>query len=223
MVSRRLSAIARQRKGPLRRGQDGSWYTTIGRRNVKVADKECTYEQAFQEYAKVVSQPYEPPSKQTLGILFNAFLDWCQSNRAEATYEWYRRFCKSFVRFVGVSLKISDGKPYHVQDWLSREYKKATNNTRNGAVRALQRAFNCGVKNGRMRENLRKGMKATCEHDASCFWNHTLIECEAIGRLRWTCFRTTPAVFLRWRRHLLAANLFPRRGATTIQRQGSLA
>ena len=145
--------MARKRKEPWRRGQNGHWYTTIGRTNVKVAEKECNYEQAFQVYAKVIGQPYEPPAKQTLGILLNSFLDWCESNRAEATYEWYQRFRKSFVRHAGVSLKVSDVKPYHVQDWLSREYKKATNNTRNVAIRTLQRAFNRGVKNGRIERN----------------------------------------------------------------------
>lgn len=145
--------MARKRKGPWRRGQNGHWYTTIGRKIVKVADGDRTYEQAFQEYAKIVSLPHEPPARLTVGVLLNSFLDWCQSNRAEATYEWYRRFCKSFVQFTGVSLKISDVKPYHVQDWLSREYKDATNNTRNGAIRAVQRAFNWGVKNGRIDRN----------------------------------------------------------------------
>lgn len=145
--------MARKRKGPWRRKQDQHWYTTIGRKLAKVADKECTYEKAFQEYAKIVSQPHEPPARVTIGILLNSFVDWTQSNRAEATYQWYRRFRKSFVQHTGVSLKVQDVKPYHVQDWLSLHYKEATRTTQNGAIRALQRAFNWGVNNGRIDRN----------------------------------------------------------------------
>ncbi len=151
--------MPRKRRGPWQRKQDGHWYTTIGRKLVKVADCDCTYEQAFQEYAKIVSQPYEPPGRLTIGVLLNSFLDWCQSNRAETTYEWYRRFCKSFVRHTGVGLKVSDVKPYHVQDWLSREYRDVSSTTKNDAIRALQRAFNWGMKNGRIDRNPIIGME----------------------------------------------------------------
>lgn len=152
--------MARQRKGPWRRGQDGHWYTTIGRKLVKVADKSASYAEAFHEYAQLIAHPQQAPSgRMTLGVLCNSYLEWCQANRAPATYTWYRRFCKSFVESAGVNLRVSDVRPYHVQQWLLQALPDATDNTKNAAMRGLSRVFNWGTRNGMIDNNPLNGIE----------------------------------------------------------------
>ena len=47
--------MGRPRKGPWRRGKNGHWYTTLGKKNVKVADKSESYDEAFLKFAHILS------------------------------------------------------------------------------------------------------------------------------------------------------------------------
>lgn len=154
MVSREIYGMARQRKGPWRRGQNGHWYTTIGRKLVKVADKTTSYADAFQAYVELVAHPQQaPPGRMTIGVLCNSYLEWCQGNRAEKTYGWYRGFCKSFVESAGVNLRVADLRPYHLQQWLLRAFPNATDNSKHGAIRAICRVLNWATNNGMIDRN----------------------------------------------------------------------
>lgn len=146
--------MARPRKGPWRRGKNGHWYTTLGRKLVKVADKAASHAEAFQEYAKLLAHPQQaPPGRMILEGLCEAYLEWCKANRAANTHTWYQRYCGSFLESAGPTLRVSEVKPYHVQQWLIRAHPKASNNTKNGAIRGVARMFNWGLRNGLVEKN----------------------------------------------------------------------
>jgi integrase/recombinase XerC len=140
--------MSRNRKGPWRRGQNGHWHTTIGRKIVKVADKGESYEAAFQKYVELLNVRDIRPAALTVAALLDHFLDWTQGNRADSTYKWYQRFAQSFVDHVGKRLKVTDLKQFHVQNWISAKFRDSTDTTKHGLIRAIQRPLNWGVKNG---------------------------------------------------------------------------
>ena len=145
--------MARPRKGPWRRSQNGHWYTTLNRKNVKVADKGDSYEEAFKKYVEILNVRDVEPGKITVVALLDHYLEWVQGNRAHATYLWYKRFAQSFVNHVGKRLKVTDLKPLHVQNWISAKYADSTDNTKHGLIRAVLRPINWGVKNGLLDRN----------------------------------------------------------------------
>jgi integrase len=145
--------MGRNRKGPWRRGQNGHWYTTIGRKIVKVADKADSYDTAFKKYVELLNVRDTQPSTLTVAALLDHYLDWCQGDRADSTYRWYQRFAQTFIDHVGKRLKVADLKQFHVQNWISAKYRDATDTTKHGLIRAIQRPLNWGVKNGLVDRN----------------------------------------------------------------------
>lgn len=145
--------MARPRKGPWRRSQNGHWYTTVSRKNVKVADKGESYEEAFRKYVELLNVREVDSTKLMMVSLLEEHLAWVRSNRSLASYVWYQRYAHSFVEHVGKQLKVVDLRPYHVQSWIDARYSDATDNTKHGLIRALLRPLNWGVKNGRVERN----------------------------------------------------------------------
>jgi hypothetical protein len=66
--------MGRKRKGPWRRGQNGHWYTTIARKIVKVADKDESYDEAFQKYVELVNVRDSNPKTLTVAVLLDHYL-----------------------------------------------------------------------------------------------------------------------------------------------------
>jgi integrase len=145
--------MSRKRKGPWQRSQNGHWYTTIGHKNVKVADKSDSYDVAFKKYVAILSVRDTNPTTVTVAVLLDHFLEWCLGNRADDTFKWYQRFAQSFIDHVGKRLKVTDLKPFHIQNWTSAKYRNSTNTTKHGLIRAIQRPLNWGVKNGLLDRN----------------------------------------------------------------------
>jgi len=106
-------------KRPWRRGEKGHWYTTIGREIIKLADKSKSYDEAFDEYIKLLSCPENVrPDQLTVSALFCRFLDWCEQHRSETTYNFYKRYLGSFEAFIRVR-RVVDLLPRHVEAGLT--------------------------------------------------------------------------------------------------------
>jgi integrase len=86
------------------------------------------------------------PSAKVLD-LFEAFLQWSLKNHAAGTFNWHRKYLESFGRSIRPSLRINELKPLHLTTWLDKSYPKNTisDNTRNGAMRVVQRSLNWAV------------------------------------------------------------------------------
>jgi len=94
--------------------------------------------------------------------VISQFMDWSEANHAPDTYRFYRVYNQSFLRSLPHTLKLRDLKPIHVTRWIDKHWPaqdirnhagklvtpKASNNTRNGAVRAVTRPLNWARKQG---------------------------------------------------------------------------
>jgi hypothetical protein len=151
--------MARPRKGPWRRGEKGHWYTTIGRENIKLADKSKSYEEAFDEYIKLLScRENVRPDQLTINALFYRFLDWCEQHRSETTYNFYKRYLGSFEAFIRVR-RVADLLPRHVEDWIDRRHDDCSDTTKNDLMKAVNRAINWGIEKRYLKHNPLAGMK----------------------------------------------------------------
>ncbi|MEZ6051226.1 MAG: hypothetical protein R3C02_07540 [Planctomycetaceae bacterium] len=104
---------------------------------------------AFRKYHELMlTDATETSTDDTVASLFNAFLDWCQKNNSERTYEFYRDFLSSFIRSVGTRMRISSLKPIHVIRWYEARNWNETN--RYNAVRSIKRPFNWAIRQGRL-------------------------------------------------------------------------
>jgi integrase len=151
--------MARPRKGPWRRGEKGHWYTTIGREIIKLADKSKSYEDAFDEYIKLLScRENVRPDQLTINALFYRFLDWCEQHRSETTYNFYKRYLGSFEAFIRVR-RVADLLPRHVEDWIDRRHDDCSDTTKNDLMKAVNRAINWGIEKRYLKHNPLAGMK----------------------------------------------------------------
>jgi integrase len=134
----------KQNREPFWRSERHCWFVYVAARQVRLSpDKD----EAWRLWHEIMAKPPEPdrpiapgPDIHVIEIL-DAFLDWCQRNKAPRTYDWYRDFFRHFVSTLPSALKVTDLKAYHLtqamdarQDW--------SNNTRNNFVTAVKRAFN---------------------------------------------------------------------------------
>jgi integrase len=149
--------MARPRKGgPWQRNGKGPWYTTIGRRNERVADAGDTYDQAYKKYVKFLAETDEldgdeRPSQLTVRALFRRFLSWVDDNKAASTLAFYRRYLTSFQEHVG-NKRVTALKPHHVEQWL-KKFKHCSDTTRCDLIKAVGRAINWGIKRGYLKHN----------------------------------------------------------------------
>jgi hypothetical protein len=134
----------RQRQ-PFYKKSHACWYVQINGSQVRL-DKDR--DKAFAEYHRLMAGQTPATSKTTVEALVDQFLVWIQQNRAPATYDWYLNHCQSFIKHVGHRLKVSDVKPFHITQWLEKSHKKSGNTYKNGACRAVARAFNWAKKQG---------------------------------------------------------------------------
>jgi integrase len=74
------------------------------------------------------------------------FLDHSKVNNAPTTYRLHRHFLKSFCDTIPASLRVSDLRLHHAQNWLNLRYPATGNqNTRHDAIASLKRVFNWAV------------------------------------------------------------------------------
>lgn len=133
---------------PFFRRSRGLWYVQLRGRQLNLGPDQ---DAAFARYHELMAQPPEatppPRSQDAVVIILDRFLDWCKSNRAPRTYEWYLQRCQSFAESISTDLSVEDLKPFHVQEWIDAKVGWAPGMKR-GAVIAVQRAFNWAAKCG---------------------------------------------------------------------------
>jgi len=92
----------------------GAWYEHHHGKMVRLhADKE----QVFSKYHELMSAGSPSTNADTVASLLNSYLEWCQKNRSERTYEWYQNLLSSFARSIGTKLQIGRLKAFHVTEW----------------------------------------------------------------------------------------------------------
>jgi integrase len=124
------------------RGQTGSYYATIGGKQVLLGRSEGEAQERYDYLIGVAGI-------QSIGRvddLLDAFLEWVNLNRSKATYAQYRELLQSFNRALPTTLRICDLKPFHLTNWLDGQAWNTT--TKNKAVGAVKRAFNWAIDQG---------------------------------------------------------------------------
>jgi integrase len=133
-----------------------AWYAEIAGKQVRLAkgdkDDELVKEEAFTAYHRLMAGDVPVTSKTTVRELCVQFTDWVKANKAVRTYDWYRGHllgikgdasdCYTFVRHAG-SVNVTSLKRHHVATWI--EKRGGSDNTKNGAARAVSAMLNWAV------------------------------------------------------------------------------
>jgi integrase len=132
----------------------GEWYVTIeGLRHRLGPDKKT----ATVMFHELMSGKRTPVQSDAVSAMLDQFLAWTEAHRSPKTYRGYKDFCQSF-HSTFPRLRISELKPFHVQQWV--DGKTTWNSTtRRGAITALVRAMNWGMKMGYIERNPLAGIE----------------------------------------------------------------
>jgi hypothetical protein len=145
---------------PFFKKSHGCWFVEINRKQVNLGkDKE----EAFKLYPSMMAGQTAITGRTSAVLLLDQFLQWVKENRAPRTFDWYYGHLQPFAHFVGPKRTIGEIKPILVTRWLAT--LKGGDSWKNGAARAVSRAFNWGQKQGLIPFSPVHGMeKPTAEH-----------------------------------------------------------
>jgi len=138
------------------------WYVKIDGTHYPLGrDKEA----AWEEYHKLMTGRRDLGNRPLVLDLLEAFLAWCEANRAPGTYNLHRIYCSSFARSIPKALKARDLKPRHLIAWVDANWPAATSSpsTRHCAMRAVQRAMNWARKMGYIEASPLAGVEKPAE------------------------------------------------------------
>ena len=119
---------------PFFKKSHNAWYVHHQGRMIRLSDDKET---AFQLYHELKASQAPATSSDSVAGLLNSYLEWCQKNRAERRYDWYREFLSSFAKSIGLRLRIGGIKPLHVTQWLDGQTWNST--TKYNAVGSCSR------------------------------------------------------------------------------------
>jgi len=139
---------------PFFKKSHSAWYVHHHGKMIRLGEDK---EKAFLKYHEIMATNAPVSSSDSVVGLLNVYLEWCQKNRSEGTYQWYRHFLSLFARSIGARLQISSLKPLHVSSWLDGTDWNQT--TKHNAVRAVVRVFNWAIKEGRLSESPLKNVE----------------------------------------------------------------
>lgn len=137
--------MPRKRKGPWQRAEDSCWYTTVGRKVHKLGTADTPWDEIERAYHALHSTG-EAPARLTVARVCDDFLDFCQRQREQSTYDWYANYLRNLVAFVGPRLKVNDLTPQAVGEWVDRTYGAHSASAQHAAARTVTRAMNWAVK-----------------------------------------------------------------------------
>lgn len=143
-----------------------AWYCNIGGKQVRLGSNK---DEAEKEYHRLMAGETPVTAKTTAAQLIDQFLHWTKTNKAERTFNWYRRHLSSFVQFIGYKLSVDMVKSNHVDRWLEQYYKESGQSDKNGACRAVARAFNWARKSGRITASPIAGMERPAPVSRDCY------------------------------------------------------
>lgn len=126
----------------------GCYYVHHGSKNVRLSpDKDEAWRLWHELMARppdAEAPPFKPGPETPAVVILDAFLDWCQRNKASRTYDWYRENIQRFAVALPKGLAVSDLKPYHLTRAME-PYPDWANNTKHDFIGAVKRAFNWAV------------------------------------------------------------------------------
>ena len=130
---------------PFLRKQTQSWYCSINGKQISLGQDQ---ESAFQKFHELMARRESlGGSFSSLYELSQAYLDWCENNRAPRTYDNHFRILKSFVGQVGKRLKIAQLRQHHLTKWLDRQPSWG-DTAKNDAIATVQRMLNWAIEEG---------------------------------------------------------------------------
>jgi integrase len=140
--------MARFRK-PFFRPARGLWYVWHDGRQVNLGPDQ---EAAFTAWHDLRSKPQIPAlsraeTAKLFVVVVDAFLEWCEKNRAPDTYRWYKDRIESLCKTLDANLTVDQLKPYHVQNWVDAQTKLAPGSRRN-LITAVKRSLKWAVELG---------------------------------------------------------------------------
>jgi integrase len=103
-------------------------------------------------YYQMMAGRLPPKQDQSAAIILHRFLQYHEKSPA-STCRFYSRPVKSFISYIGSSLRVSDVQPYHVENWMTEKHQykrlkggkltdKPTSSTyRHNLVRAVKSGF----------------------------------------------------------------------------------
>ena len=125
------------------------WYVTIDGTRHHLADKKKAADKRFHQ---LMAQPRQRIIQtDCLAAIFDKFLTWTEKHRAADTYEWYRSRLELFVKKYP-DLRVSEFKPFHVQEWID-EIDGVKSGTLRNYCRAVKRACKWAKQQGYLSEN----------------------------------------------------------------------
>ena len=114
-------------------------------------------DEAERQFHELLAKPPEemPVDPQSVIAVMDTYLDEANFKSPE-TQKWYQKHCQSFVDFLKEKglrgLRVRDFAPLHVNRWL-KSHTAWSDGTKNGACRAVQRAFRWANQMGYVKVN----------------------------------------------------------------------
>jgi integrase len=136
--------MGRKRRGPWQRTEGGAWYTTVGRKSVRLGPADAPYAVIEKAYFELMAKG-EKPTTLTVAWLIGAFLEDTQRTKAPATYQWYKERLDGFLDYFGQRLKPQNLQGGMVDRWISDRHGKASQTTQHGLARSIVRVMNWAV------------------------------------------------------------------------------
>ncbi len=130
---------------PWYRPARGLWYVTLdGQQHNLGPDKSA----AFEQYKTLLNQPLRKVVRtESVAVLIDAYLEWCEKHRAADTYRWYCDRLQQFVATIDGDLTVGELRPFHVQQWVDAHADWSKGSCRN-AIAAVKRVFHWAEEQG---------------------------------------------------------------------------
>jgi integrase len=129
---------------PFFRSARQCWFVEIDGKQIKLSPDR---EEALRLYGELLAKPRAAKlASDSVAVLMDIFLDWCEQHRPGRTYEWYKERCQGFLDAISATLTLRELKPFHVQQWVDSH--KWNDGMKRGAMIAVKRAFNWLAKQG---------------------------------------------------------------------------
>lgn len=123
-----------------------SWFVTLNGRQISLGSDR---DEAFRRYHLMMSEGRtKVVHGDDLTSVLDAFLEWCECNRAPDTYRWYLDRIQRFAsEAIPEGMRCLELRPFHLQKWVDRIPGIAPGTKRN-YIRAVQRAMKWAEQQG---------------------------------------------------------------------------
>jgi integrase len=148
---------------PFFKKSHGAWFVEINRKQINLGKDR---DEAFRQYHSMMAGEAPVTGRSTVISLLDQFLIWIKENRAPRTFDWYYGHLNPFSKYVG-RRTVGELKPIHVTRWLATLPGGTT--WKNGAARAVCRAFNWAKKQGLIRYSPVEGLEKPAAEHRECY------------------------------------------------------